>query len=595
MEIEINKPIKARREGFEELKERVADSNTNSNPRPKPPRRRLTSSLLKGLLFFFVGIAAFVALGYWYFKSNSAPNIKFIDDLAARIQQRFFVQGEVVTLCFNSNSPVPVQDELSDWFKSLDVEDNVTLKIREYKKKPFDDCDYSVSGSDDDDFDLAWRRYYVLVVSPKSHVTGIREAQLNEALGGQSLELDQDIYTVGYTSDSKSFVEGKYGVGVNVEKVDDPILALIEQPDRMLIMPFEEVTSHFKVLDVDDVSLFTSEDLSSYPLMEEVWIDESDDIGLFDKSKNLLGEINFDQSRVKSIVVTGTSVMGARGLYQKIQETGDPLYPVRDVAPILQAADIAHVSNEASFADDCVQYTGTLTFCGKTESFDAFKYAGIDVIGLTGNHILDAGNENFVKTLDLYDANGIKYFGGGRNAAESRKPAIIDIDGVKFAFLGYNAIPPVSYFATDNSPGSAEMVKSQLVEDIQNAKTQADFVFVDMQWGAEYQREPVSYQLEFGHAAIDAGADFINGVHPHWIQPIERYNDGLIFNSLGNFLFDQMWSTETREGIMVQHFFYGNEYIGYRLIPTMIYEGAQPRVVKGMDAKRIVRYATINL
>jgi poly-gamma-glutamate synthesis protein (capsule biosynthesis protein) len=313
-------------------------------------------------------------------------------------------------------------------------------------------------------------------------------------------------------------------------------------------------------------------------------------MGLFSVVRNSMGSINFNPENITTVVVSGTSVMGGRGLYQKIQETGDPIYPIREIADVLQEADIAHISNEASFAEDCVQYKGTVTFCGSDDSFEAFTYAGVDVVGLTGNHILDAGEEYFLKTLKMYEDAGIKYFGGGRDENEARSPAIVEINGITFAFLGYNAIPPATYFAGPNSPGSAEMVKSEMIEDIKEAKSQADYVFVDMQWGPEYQHFPIGYQEEYGHAAVEAGADFITGVHPHWVQPVEYYRDGLIFYSLGNLLFDQMWSQKTREGVMIKHIFYNEDYMGFEVIPTMIYEGAQPRLVEGEDADRIRNY-----
>ena len=36
---------------------------------------------------------------------------------------------------------------------------------------------------------------------------------------------------------------------------------------------------------------------------------------------------------------------------------------------------------------------------------------------------------------------------------------------------------------------------------------------------------------------IDEGADIVYGSHPHCLQPIEEYNGGLIFYSMGNFIF----------------------------------------------------------
>ena len=50
---------------------------------------------------------------------------------------------------------------------------------------------------------------------------------------------------------------------------------------------------------------------------------------------------------------------------------------------------------------------------------------------------------------------------------------------------------------------------------------------------------------------VDAGMDVIVGTHPHLIQPVEEYSGKLIFYSLGNFIFDQMWWQETKVGAIL--------------------------------------------
>ena len=67
--------------------------------------------------------------------------------------------------------------------------------------------------------------------------------------------------------------------------------------------------------------------------------------------------------------------------------------------------------------------------------------------------------------------------------------------------------------------------------------------------GVEYTRTPTPAQIKFSHNAIDSGADLVIGNHPHWVQTIEQYKGKWIFYSLGNFIFDQMWSVDTRQGL----------------------------------------------
>ena len=65
----------------------------------------------------------------------------------------------------------------------------------------------------------------------------------------------------------------------------------------------------------------------------------------------------------------------------------------------------------------------------------------------------------------------------------------------------------------------------------------AELVIVAPHWGTEGTYRPTPEQERVGRAAIDAGADIVYGSHPHVLQPIEEYNGGVIFYSMGNFSF----------------------------------------------------------
>ena len=91
--------------------------------------------------------------------------------------------------------------------------------------------------------------------------------------------------------------------------------------------------------------------------------------------------------------------------------------------------------------------------------------------------------------------------------------------------------------------------------DIQALKRQVDFVIVAFHWGIEYTALPTQEQRGIAHQAIDAGADLILGNHPHWVQATEKYQGKYITYAHGNFVFDQMWSQETREGVVGKYTF----------------------------------------
>ncbi len=346
----------------------------------------------------------------------------------------------------------------------------------------------------------------------------------------------------------------------------------------LFILSMSELNPKLKAIAIDEDNPLSKDfKINKYPLVDIFWL-KSTSSELTSKVKNVLGNSNYNQDLIHDIIVTGTSTVGARTHYIVYQRNHDPIFPIRPMIKILREADIAHISNESVFVKGCTQTPQTLSFCGPMESFQMLTNAGIDVVGLTGNHILDYGLQNFYNTLNLYKQHNIKYFGGGKNYKDAHTPAILKIGNTKVAFLGYNFIPPYTYYATAYKGGSAQYSPEILKHDISEAKKKADFVFIDMQWGNEYQHTHLPIQEYYGHLAIDDGATIVTGVHPHYTQGIEYYKNGIIFYSIGNFLFDQLHQNETREGVIVRHIFYGDKYLGYQLIPTRIANNLQVNV-----------------
>lgn len=195
----------------------------------------------------------------------------------------------------------------------------------------------------------------------------------------------------------------------------------------------------------------------------------------------------------------------------------------------------------------------------KVMSFNALPHLIRELLGmnfaalnLANNHIMDEGEDGITATTKILSEIGIKAFGTGATWSEAWQPQIIERNGIKIAFIG------ASYAAfNDDGTGISNRVArmqdtKKLTLAIQEAKKEADFVVVMMHWGAEYTREPTKLQKDFAHNAIDAGADMIFGAHPHWTQGIESYQGKYIFYSLGNFVFDQEFSEETKTGFTVR-------------------------------------------
>ncbi|MBX5467474.1 MAG: CapA family protein [Firmicutes bacterium] len=181
------------------------------------------------------------------------------------------------------------------------------------------------------------------------------------------------------------------------------------------------------------------------------------------------------------------------------------------------------------------------------------------------------------------DAAGILHAGAGASLAEARRPAIVERDGVRVGLLAFTSVFwPVGHAATDHSPGVAtikghtayaphprvfEMPGAPAVvrswpdpEELEAAcaairalRPQVQVVVVYLHWGVTGSSEVAEYQPAIAHRAIDAGADVVVGSHPHVLQPVEFYRHGVIFYSLGNFIFGwRLHRHLTQDGLLAE-------------------------------------------
>ena len=115
-----------------------------------------------------------------------------------------------------------------------------------------------------------------------------------------------------------------------------------------------------------------------------------------------------------------------------------------------------------------------------------------------------------------------------------------------------------------------------------------DVVIVSLHAGQEYTLATTQLQEDYAHTAIDAGASVVIGHHPHVVQRVEEYQDGYIFYSLGNFIFDQIEPPQTREGVIATLVFRNSQITDYSLTPVYIEHYSQPRILTSEEGKNIL-------
>lgn len=288
------------------------------------------------------------------------------------------------------------------------------------------------------------------------------------------------------------------------------------------------------------------------------------------------------------VVVAVGDVMLSRLVGEKIIAEGDPKVPFSRTEEILEQADITFCNLESPFYDEESLSEDWMVFRADPANVEGLKYAGFDIVSLANNHFGDQGTAGMYFTFSHLKKNEIEYIGAGESESQAREPKIIDRNGVKFAFLGYNDVRSAirkGYAATPQKPGIAVLTRENLVQDIEIAKKKAHVVIVSIHWGIEYEQTPTERQRMFAHLAVDSGASLVLGHHPHVIQDVEEYKDGYIFYSLGNFVFDQMWSEETRRGLIARISFQGKLIQEVETIKVIICDYYQPCPVIPITSK----------
>ncbi|MDB5054156.1 MAG: hypothetical protein JWM44_2206 [Bacilli bacterium] len=231
-------------------------------------------------------------------------------------------------------------------------------------------------------------------------------------------------------------------------------------------------------------------------------------------------------------------VLLASGVETLMKQNGYD-YPYKDVKNYLQQPDLTIANLETPVTDRGTEQKKEYIYRSSPLALPALAAAGVDLVNLANNHVMDYGEQGLLDTMEYLDRTGIKHIGAGHDANEAFQPVIIEKKGIKIAFLSFSHIvPDNSWKAGVNHPGVADTYNYTLpVKAIEIARTQADLVVVVTHWGVERNDKPEAYQTDLAHRYIDAGADLVVGGHPHVLQGMESYKGKWIAYSLGNFIF----------------------------------------------------------
>ncbi len=365
--------------------------------------------------------------------------------------------------------------------------------------------------------------------------------------------------------------------------------SLWTQRPSLTIVPFDELTPDLKAMQLDGVSplgaAFSSE---AYPLLVSVSV-AADEAALSSfQSAWTMPATNRDPAKLTHVAMSGVTAL-VRATASQMEIDGI-LTAGTDVGPVLREADIAHISNEVAFAEDCPEPNpvGGTTFCSQDDYFALLEDMGADVIELTGNHLNDWGPESVFHTLELYKAANMTYFGGGGDLTDASKPALFEHNGNKIAFVGCNPVGPNYAWAGSSNPGSRPC-GPDFEQQIRELSAEGYLVIATQQYYEFYHYQPTGLQEEDFRAIVDAGAAAVSGSQGHHAQGFAFHNNAFIHYGLGNLFFDQMDMLGTRQSFVDTYTVYDGKLLNVELWTGLIEDYFKPRLMTAEEREQALQ------
>jgi poly-gamma-glutamate capsule biosynthesis protein CapA/YwtB (metallophosphatase superfamily) len=422
---------------------------------------------------------------------------------------------------------------------------------------------------------------------PIAHLTSTRESVSTEELSqNQELAVPQESMGSAEQLLGGSGFEGFDSAGAVVDHVS-------RNPGALGLVPWDEVGPRVRTVAVDGESLLEpGEEPKNYALRPgeapgpdrdelrrvvvggDIVLDRGQNYMVIQQGMGLDFPLDGGYAAITSRVPEPSYYSETGIVHQFTAERTGGSGAIRDY---LTSADLTVANLENPVIRAAVWHPEDTTFTGELSLLPVVKDAGIDGVTLGNNHILDAGVSGVRETMAHLDDAGIAYAGAGMDIAEAREPMIFSLGETKVGVLSYQGVPSYDWaWATDTAAGTAPIAKEVMIEDVQRLRDRVDLVVVSPHWGKEYMATPEPWQVDWAHAAVEAGADLVVGGHAHWPKGIEVYEGSPVFYGVGNFLFDQSWSEETSTGIFAEITLYEDRVVQIQPVPFVLLDYAQP-------------------
>lgn len=277
----------------------------------------------------------------------------------------------------------------------------------------------------------------------------------------------------------------------------------------------------------------------------------------------------------------------------------DPQGALAPLAGRLRRADVTVGNLESTLSTAGEPQQGGDSFGGSPALIGPLRRAGFDALSLANNHTGDFEEQALLETVRLLRRAGLRPFGAGDDLLSARRPAVVEVDGTRFGFVGFNAIGETPMAATGvpgafglrMPPRTGPLNRADLrfVEDhVRALDGRVDVLVVLPHWGTQYTHRPEPVQRLVARRLVEAGADLVVGGHPHWVQGLDVHRGTVVAHSLGNFVFDMDFMVETQQGVVLEATYWGDELKAVDLVPYRMDASFAPRPASPEEGREIL-------
>lgn len=246
-------------------------------------------------------------------------------------------------------------------------------------------------------------------------------------------------------------------------------------------------------------------------------------------------------------VMFGGDVMLGRHVKECVLRYGLD-YPLGSVAPLLRRSDLAVVNLECALTSSLDRWPGepkAYYFGAPPLAADALSDAGVGLVSLANNHVLDYGVQGLRDTLRYLRERSIAAAGAGADLAQARMAAIVDCAGIRLGMAAF-CDHQRDFAAGDDRPGIAwldlddEAATLHVLNDALTALLRAavDWPILSLHWGPNMVWRPSERRRRIAHAAIDMGWKILFGHSAHVFHGIELYRGCPILYAAGDLVDD---------------------------------------------------------